>query len=214
MAKETDESTIHKNMYARIYSLLFFIMAPLSLFLFLFSDALVRVILTEKWVGAIPIMKLYFLAGFVVVLVSFNSSAILSANHPKLYLKMDLIHKILMGVSLLITFSISIQAIIIGWLIVNYFYFIISERIMYQLKYYEKGKYLKMLNILVCLVPAVLCYLVTNYLITVPLLLLMINIILQPVIYFVSMKISGFRIYGEFTGILKPMLPKRIQFIL
>lgn len=214
MARETDEKNIHKNMYGRIYSLLFFIMAPLSLFLFLFSDALVRVILTDKWVDAIPIMRLYFLAGFIIVLVNFNSATILSANQPKLFLKMDLVHKILMGISLLITFSVSIQAIIIGWLIVNYFYFIISEWIMYKLTYGERSKYAEMLNVLVCLIPSALCFLMTDYLITDPLLLLMVNIVLQPVIYFVTMKVLGFGIYSEFAGILKPMLPKRMHFIL
>lgn len=214
MARETDERTIHKNMYGRIYSLLFFIMAPLSLFLLLFSDALVRVILTEKWIGAIPFMRLYFIAGFIVVLINFNSATILSANRPNLFLKMDLIHKILMGISLLITFSISIEAIIIGWLAVNYFYFIISEWCMYKLTYHEGNKYMEMANVLVCLIPAVLCYLVTSFLIPDPLLLLLVNIIVQPVVYFITMKQLGFRVYWEFAGILKPMLPRRLQFIL
>lgn len=212
MAKETEEEKNHKTMYARIYNLLFFIMAPLCLFLLLCSDSIVRVVLTEKWVGAIPIMQLYFTAGFVIVLVNFNSTTVLSANHPGLFLKMDIVHKILMVISLIVTFTIGIQAIIIGWLIANYLYFFISEWVMYQLSYYEKDKYVKILQVVLCLIPGVLCYLVTNYFITTPLLLLVANVIIQPVLYFTSMKISGFRIFREFTGIVSPMLPKRLQF--
>lgn len=214
MARDADEKTIHKSIYTRTYSLLFFIMAPLCLFLFLLSDPIVRVLLTEKWTGAIPIMKLYFTAGAVVVLLNFNSTTILSSNRPKLFLRMDIIHKILMGVALVVTFNISIQAIVIGWLIVNFLYFIISERIMYQLAFYEKEKYTKMLHVLVCLVPCVLSYLAVKYITNDYFSELIINMLIQPVIYLICMKISGFHIYTEFIGIAKTILPKRMQFIL
>jgi O-antigen/teichoic acid export membrane protein len=214
MAGKTDESTIHKSMYTRTYSLLFFVMAPLCLFLYLLSDPIVRVLLTDKWLGAIPVMKLYFTAGAVVVLMNFNATTILSANQPKLFLKMDVVHKILMGIALVATFKISIEAIILGWLIVNFLYYIVSERIMYQLTYYSKDKYIKMLHVLVCLVPCVLLYLAVNYMSDDHFAELIINIVAQPLIYLFSMKVCGFPVYSEFTGIVKPMLPKRLQFIL
>jgi teichuronic acid exporter len=214
MAKETDETAVHKNIYSRIYNLLFFVMAPVSMLLFLVAEPLIHVLLTEKWLAAVPFMKLFFLGGFIMALLYFNSSTVLSSNRPKLFLKMDIVHKILMGVALAITFSISIQAIIIGWLIVYYGYYIFYECIMYRINYYEKGKYSKMLQVIVCLLPLVFFYFISRYFIPNNLMLLLINIFLQPVLYLAVMKGCKFSVYKEYSVVAKNLLPRQLRFFI
>ena len=214
MVQKTDEKDKHKKAYATSYNILFFIAAPLSLFLFLLAEPIALVLLTDKWIGAVPFMKLYFLAGFIYMLIYFNSITVLSANRAGLYLKMDVIRNVLMLVALAITFKYSIQAIIVGWLVVNYIFYFVYERKMYHLNYYEPGKYYRMSEVLVCLLPLFLFYLASAYLIAVPLILLLVNALAQPLLYLLTMRYSGFRVYSEFSNTLKPLLPKRIRFIL
>jgi len=214
MVKKTEEQDQHKKAYATTYNILFFIAAPLSLFLFLLAEPIARVLLTDKWIGAVPFMKLYFLAGFIYMLVYFNSITVLSSNRAGLYLKMDLIRNFLMAIALVMTFKYSIQAIIIGWLVVYYIFYFVYEMKMFQMSYYEQKKYSKMLQVLVCLIPSLLFYEASAYFISSPLFLLILNAFVQPVVYLLILRYSGFSVYEEFSNTLKPLLPKRMRFIL
>jgi teichuronic acid exporter len=214
MVKKTDEKDKHIKAYSTTYSMLFFIAAPLSLFLFLLAEPIAHVLLTDKWISAAPFMKLYFIAGFIYMLVYFNSITVLSANKAGLYLRMDVIRNVMMAIALVITFEYGIQAIIIGWLIVFYIFYFVYELKMYNLKYYEQEKYNKMGQVLICLLPSLLFYAASAYVITFPLYLLIVNALAQPLIYLFTMRYSGFRVYTEFSNTIKPLLPERIRFIL
>ena len=214
MVKKTGNEGQHRVAYAKTYSILFFIAAPLSLFLFLLAKPIALVLLTDKWIGAVPFMKLFFLAGFIYMPVYFNSITVLSSNRPALYLKMDVIRNVLMAVALAITYRYSIEAIITGWLIVYYLFFIVYEVKMYRLRYFENNKYTKMLQVLVGLLPMLLFYAGSAYIISDPFYLLIANLFVQPILYLVVMRYSRFSVYRQFSATLKPLLPERIRFVI
>lgn len=208
MAKKRDKAPGHKSMYIKSYSLLFFIMAPLTLFLLLLAESIVKVLLTDKWINAVPYMQLYCFSGFIILLVAFNSITVLSSNRPKLYLRIDIIHKFLIIIVLILTFKISISTIIVGWLIVYYAFFVFYEIIMFKLNFYQPAKYLNVLHVLICLLPVMFLFLITNSLVKNSFLLLAINIIMQPAIYIAAMHIAGFQVYKDFLSLIVPFLPK------
>ena len=214
MVKKTGERDQHRKAYAKTYNILFFIAAPLSLILFLLAEPIALVLLTDKWIGAVPFMKLYFLAGFIYMLVYFNSITVLSSNRAGLYLRMDIIRNVLMAIALATTYQWGIQAIIIGWLVVYYIFYIVYEIKMYQLGYFEDAKYIKMFQVLIGLLPSLLFYEASAYLISDPLYLLILNVFVLPVLYLLTMRFSGFSVYEQFSNTLKPLLPERIRFVL
>lgn len=214
LVKNSQREIDSTGIYLKIYNLLFFIIAPVSLFLIFLSEPLTLVLLTDKWLEAVPFMQLYFIGGFIYILIYFNSTTILSANKPKLYLFMDVIHKVLLFIALVLTYSISIKAIIVGWLIVYYLYFLLYEGTMFRMNYRGKGKYLHMLQVVVCLVPSAFLYALTIFIFKNPSFVLTLNIILQPIMYLAVMRLSGFSVYREFSDFIKPLLPPKLQFIL
>lgn len=214
MAKKKDDVYAHIIIYNKSYSLLFFVMGPLTLFLLLLSESIVKVLLTDKWIAVVPYMQLYFLSGFFVMLASFNSITILSANKPKLYLRMDVFLKILIVGALIVTYKISISAIILGWLAACFIFFICYEIIMFKLSFFSPAKYYNMLNILLCLLPSILLFFTMRTFIENSFLLLMINIILQPVFYFIAMHLGGFQVYEDFVKLVEPFLPRRMAKLL
>ncbi len=214
MVSKTEERDKHKKAYATMYSILFFIAAPLSLLLFSLSEPIAVVLLTDKWIGAVPFMKLYFLGGFIYMLVYFNSITVLSSNRSGLYLRMDIIRNVLLAIALAVTYKNGIQTIIIGWLVVNYIFYFVYEVKMYQLNYYEQTKFGKMLQVLVCLLPPLIFYEASAYLIASQLFLILSNVVLQPILYLFTMRYSGFGIYEQFSNTLRPLLPERIRFVL
>lgn len=208
MTKEKNEGYNHAHVYSRIYALLFFIMAPVSLFFFLMAREITQILLTDKWIGAVPYMKLFFLGGLIHSLTQFNATTVLSSNRPGLYLRMDLLQKALLLTALLATFRSGIETIIMGWLAVNYLYFMIYESLMTKLKYFPRGKYSRMLQVLLALVPGVALHFLIGYVIPDDFTVLMLNAFMQPVAYFLMMRLSGFSIYREFSEIIMPMVPK------
>ena len=214
MVKKTEEEDQHRKAYAKTYSILFFIAAPLSLFLFLLAKPIALVLLTEKWIEAVPFMKLFFLAGFIYMPVYFNSITVLSSNRAGLYLKMDFIRNILMAIALAATYQYGIERIITGWLVMYYIFYVVYEIKMYQLRYFEETKYSKMFQVVVGLLPLLLFYEGSSYIISEPLYLLMLNVFVQPLLYLFIMRYSRFSVYEQFSSTLKPLLPERIRFVL
>lgn len=194
----------HRDAYIKTYRLLFFIMAPLSLFLILLSKPIILVLLTDKWVNAVPYMRLYCIAGFVFLLSYFNATTTLSSNRPGLYLFIDVFQKFLIGISLLITFKLGISAIVIGWLTAYYIYYISYEIVMFKLGFYNTKKYMYMLQTILCLLPMVAFYFLSYYFISDPFLLLLINAIIQPILFFISNSFLKTEALAEFRAVIVP----------
>ncbi len=201
-----------KRMYFKTYGLLFFVMAPMSMFLILLSKPLVLVLLTDKWIAAVPFMQLYCIAGFISILSYFNSTTILSANRPNDYLILELIKNLFFAIALLITYKKSINGIVIGWLIASYIHFFLYEVIMNKSGFYDSYmKYLTMFQVLVCILPSLILFLISKYCIENQFILLFFNAVFLPIIYLLSMKASKFMIYKDFKKIVEPFLSKKLQ---
>ena len=186
-------------------------MAPVSLYLFLLSEPIVRILLTDKWIEAVPYMQLYFIAGFIFMLTYFNSTTLLSDNKPSLYLSMIVIQKVFIGVSLVITYKMGISNIIIGWLIAFYLHYLIYEVLMYKHKYSNVSKYFPMVHVVIALVPSYLIYIVSKLFISNQLLLLIVNTLLQPMSYFLVMHWMVSQVYKDFVTLVVPFFPKFLK---
>lgn len=208
---QENDHRVNKMIYVNTYSNLFLIVAPLSLFLIHMSGPLAHVLLTDKWIQAVPFMKMYFLAGFIYLLVYFNSITLLSANRPFLYLKMDMVKNSLMALALLLTFDRGINMIIIGWLIAFYVFYLVYELKMATLGYFQKDKYLKLAQVIICLIPQYLVFVLTKSFIKDQLDLLIMNAALQPFVYLIALRLFGFRVYKEFASTIKPIIPRQLR---
>ena len=115
----------NKN-YTRSFNLLAAIMFPASLILIVASRPFISLALTEKWLPAVPFMQLFFLEGFVFPLLMFNQNIILSIGRSGLSLKIDIIKKSLILISIAVLFRFGIEALIIGQVTATALVFIIS----------------------------------------------------------------------------------------
>ena len=93
---------------------------PMMIGLALISRPLVLVLLTEKWAGAIPYMELLCVASLLTPFLWINMNIMLSMGRSGLYLKIGVINKILVVVSIAITWRYGIIAMIIGGIVVTF----------------------------------------------------------------------------------------------
>jgi len=117
--------------YLQILSLLIIVLAPILIFLAVFSEPIIVLLYTEKWRVAAPFLFHLSIAGIFAVVCNFNLSILNIIGDSKLILKIEFLNKlqifILIAITLLLglsihylIYTISISAVI-SYLIVTFF---------------------------------------------------------------------------------------------
>ena len=87
---------------------------PVMLLIVALAPGIVEVLLTEKWLPAVPFLRLSCLSMAVYPIHTANLQAISAIGRSDIYLKLDIIKKTILVIVLLITLPISIEAVVIG----------------------------------------------------------------------------------------------------
>ncbi len=130
--KVGEESEIKNNIYFQVLQMAFYVSMPLVSFLFIFSDPLILITYGKKWLSVSEYLKILV---FIIVFrlpTMVNFSYVKSKGDSKSVFKTELIQKISSILSILLTFNISIKAIIYGQLITNIITFFISGYFVYK----------------------------------------------------------------------------------
>lgn len=115
-----------KKAYRKLIKDTYFVVFPLMFGLALISDPLIRLLLTEKWMGCVLYMKILCLSLTFFPICSYNINLLLVKGRSGLHLKLDLIKKLFTLIVLLITAFISIEAICFGTFATTIFSWIIT----------------------------------------------------------------------------------------
>lgn len=100
--------------YIRSFNLLATVMFMGSVLLIVVSRPFVELALTEKWLSAVPLMKLFFIEGFFFPLLLMNLNIMNAAGRSGASLKIDIVKKGLIAFSVIILFRFGIKALILG----------------------------------------------------------------------------------------------------
>lgn len=111
MSQEQDNKENVKNMTRKSIMVSTFVMSPLMFGLMIVSKNLIKIILTEKWIAAAPYLCVFCLSYLLYPIHTANLNAIKALGRSDLFLKLELIKKIIGGILLLITLKISVWAI-------------------------------------------------------------------------------------------------------
>ena len=90
---------------------------PLMVGLMLVAHPLVEILLTEKWLPSVPYLQLLCVIGLVYPLSVINLNALNAQGRSDLFLKIDIINKVLILIVVIITYQFGIKAMIIGQII-------------------------------------------------------------------------------------------------
>lgn len=122
---QADHDRFDRN-YIRSFNMLSALMFPGTLMLIAASKPFVSLALTDKWLPAVPFMKLLFAEGFFFPLLMFNQNIILSMGRSGLSLRIDIARKILIMLSILILFRTGIEELIAGQVTATALLFVFS----------------------------------------------------------------------------------------
>ncbi|MBI9066038.1 MAG: lipopolysaccharide biosynthesis protein [Salinivirgaceae bacterium] len=121
-----DDNIRLKIGYKKAIKLVAFIMFPLMTGLALIAKPLILTILTVKWLPAVALLQILSFEGILYPIHALNLNILNVKGYSNLFLRLDLIKKALIVVVIIVTISISIKAMVIGYLILSVISFFIN----------------------------------------------------------------------------------------
>jgi len=111
--KQTDDIKLRLG-YRKIITQTMFIITPLMLILLASADNLFYVLLTEKWMPAVPYFRLLCIFGLLYPLHSINENILKVKGKGKKLVILEVIKNVFLFVSILITLKMNVAALLIG----------------------------------------------------------------------------------------------------
>ena len=120
LSSEQDDRERVKMMTRRAIGISSYIMLPLMVGLAVCAEPLVRLILTEKWLPCVPYLRIFCITYAFYPIHTANLNAIKAVGRSDVYLKLEVIKKIIGLVILLSTMWISVYAIALGLIFTSF----------------------------------------------------------------------------------------------
>lgn len=124
-----------KSVYKQIMKMVIFIIAPVLVLMGVLAEPLFRFLLTEKWLAAVPYFQILCITGLLYPLHSYNLNILSVKGRSDLFLKLEIIKKILLTVIIIPSFYYGIYGLLWGQVISSCMAFFINT--------YYSGKFIK-----------------------------------------------------------------------
>ena len=119
LSAHQDDKNRVKDMMRRAISTSSFFVFPLMMGLAVISEPFITLVLTEKWLSAVPFLQIFCVSYALMPIHSANLQAINAMGRSDIFLRLEIIKKILGIVILLISLPFGVYAIAIGQVINN-----------------------------------------------------------------------------------------------
>lgn len=117
LSDEQDDVVRVKAMTKRAVGVASYVMWPLMIGLLVCAEPLVRLVLTEKWLPCVPFIRIFCLYYALFPIHTANLNAIKSIGRSDIFLKLEIVKKVLDLAVVIITLFIGVRAMAIGLLL-------------------------------------------------------------------------------------------------
>lgn len=119
MAAEQDDKERVRAMTRRAISISTYIMMPMMMGLAVCAEPVVRLVLTEKWLPCVPFLRVFCFTFAFWPVHTANLNAITALGRSDLFLKLEIIKKVIGLAAVLITMNISVMAMAYSLLVTS-----------------------------------------------------------------------------------------------
>lgn len=124
-----------KVVYKKIMQMVIFLVAPTLIFMAILAEPLFRFLFTEKWLPAVPYFQILCLNGILYPIHSYNLQILNVKGRSDLFLRLEIIKKIIAVLVIIISFQFGILGLLYGSVIASVLSFFINTHF--------SGKFLK-----------------------------------------------------------------------
>ena len=117
-SEEQDNRVRVKQMMRRSVQVTYLFISPMLLGFIFAAKVIVQVLLTEKWLPAVPFIQIFCIVFLLLPIQHINMTSIKSLGYSNITLKLEIIKKVIEAVILVLSFLINVYAV--AWGIVFY----------------------------------------------------------------------------------------------
>ena len=132
-----------RSIYKRLMLMVVFIVTPVLVLLGVLAEPTFIFLFTEKWLPAVPYFQILCVTGILYPLHSYNLTILNVKGRSDLFLKLEVIKKILIILAVLITLPFGIIALLYGQVIVSIIAFFINAHFTNEFITYSGWRQLK-----------------------------------------------------------------------
>lgn len=133
-AEIKDDNVRLKSVYKQIMKMVIFVIAPILMLMGVLAEPLFRFLFTEKWLPAVPYFQILCLSGVLYPLHSYNLNILSVKGRSDLFLRLEVIKKVLLVIVIGASLSFGIYGLMWGRVISSFLAFFINT--------YYSGKFL------------------------------------------------------------------------
>ena len=112
MSKLQDDSKRISTIYRKLLQFTFFVTAPIMLAAAAVAEPLFLLVLGEKWMAAVPFFQILSLAAMLYPIHAFNINVFKVYGRSDLFLKLEIIKKVIISIALIISINFGIFALV------------------------------------------------------------------------------------------------------
>ena len=158
---------------------------PLMIGLMVVANPLIEIVLTEKWLPSVTYLQLFCLIGAMYPILAINLNGLNALGRSDLFLKVDLISKVIIMVTILISYRFGIIAMIIGQILNSFIAFYLYSFYTGKLLNYPFSSQIRDISpaLLISLIMGTLTFLLKFLIIENQLHLLLVQVVSGVIIY-------------------------------
>lgn len=118
-AKISHDNVKLKDVYRKMMGVVIFVIAPILAIMVVVAEPLIRFLLTEKWLPAVPYFQILAIAGLLYPIHSYNLNILLVKGRSDLFLKLEIGKKILVVFIVLISLYFGIYGLLWGQVVLS-----------------------------------------------------------------------------------------------
>ena len=159
-----------KEAFARMMKMILFIIAPLMILLGVLAEPLFRFLFTAKWLPAVPYFQILVIVGILYPLHSYNMNILKVKGRSDLFLKLEIIKKILIVAVIAMVIPYGIYGLLYGSVVISLISYFINTYYAGNLIHYKVPEQIKdvipiiLLSLLAGIITFIWDYFLKNYL--------------------------------------------------
>ena len=115
-----------KSVYKRIMQMVIFLVAPTLILMAVLAEPLFRFLFTEKWLPSVPYFQILCFNGILYPIHSYNLQILNVKGRSDLFLKLEVIKKIIVVLAIVVSFQYGIYGLLYGSVITSIIAFFIN----------------------------------------------------------------------------------------
>src|SRR5690554_6193663 len=113
-AQIQDDNPRLKRVYKMLMQAVVFVLAPVMVYLMVVAEPLFRLLLTEKWLPAVPYFQILCISGILYPFHVYNLNILNVKGRSDLFLKLEIIKKVLLVITILVSIQFGLYGLLWG----------------------------------------------------------------------------------------------------